>query len=295
VDGLGNYYFCKILHINWINILKNSIKVLFIGDIVGDPGISFLEKNMDMLKEKYSPEFIILNGENAQNGKGMSEAEVERFFAMKADVITTGNHIWDNWKSKPLLAKYKQIIRPLNYPPGNVGLGYTFVDLPNNVKIAVLQLQGRTFMPSIDCPFRAADYALNSITEKTKNIIVDFHADATAEKVAMGWHLDGRVSALLGTHTHIQTADATILPKGTCYITDVGMTGPYDSVVGMRKDVALKRFMMQTPHKYELAKDDVRISGVVLEIDLDSGMGIRIENFMYPKFEKSIFDGLENE
>jgi metallophosphoesterase (TIGR00282 family) len=275
--------------------LSNTLKVLFIGDVVGDPGINFLEENLDKIKEKYSPEFLIINGENAQNGKGMSEAEAERFFALGANVLTTGNHIWDNWKSKPLLAKNNKIIRPLNYPPGNVGLGYTFVDLPDRTKVAVLQLQGRTFMPSIDCPFRAADFAINAISEKTKNIIVDFHADATAEKIAMGWHLDGRVSAMLGTHTHIQTADATILPNGTAYITDVGMTGPYDSVVGMRKDVALKRFITQIPHKYEMASDEVRISGAFFEIDLDSGMSIRIDSFIYPKFERSVFDSLENE
>jgi metallophosphoesterase (TIGR00282 family) len=180
------------------------------------------------------------------------------------------------------------VIRPYNYPPGNAGRGYTFIKKDGIPTIGVLQLQGRTYMQSIDCPFRGADYALSKIKEQTHIVIVDFHADATAEKISMGWHLDGRVSAVLGTHTHIQTADACILPKGTAYITDVGMTGPYDSVLGMNKEVALKRLILQTAHKYEMAENDAKISGVVLEIDAESGKSLSINPFMFPEMRRTI-------
>ncbi|MFP4370435.1 MAG: YmdB family metallophosphoesterase, partial [Candidatus Kapaibacterium sp.] len=207
--------------------MANRINVLFIGDIVGDPGMKIVRENLLEFKKIYKSDFLIVNGENICNGKGVTETEASELFTLGVHVITTGNHIWDNWKSRPLLAKNDNVLRPLNYPGGNPGRGFKIYDT-NDFTVAVLQLQGRTFMQSIDCPFRAADMALNMIQEKTNLIIVDFHADATAEKIAMGWHLDGRVSAMLGTHTHIQTADATILPAGTGYITDVGMTGPYD-------------------------------------------------------------------
>ncbi len=269
--------------------MKSKINVLFIGDVVGQPGIQLLQKELNNIKDKYKSDFLIINGENACNGKGLTEEEAKIFFELGANVITTGNHIWDNWRAKPLLASNMNIVRPLNYPQGNVGKGYIILNLEElNVKIAVLQLQGRTFMQSIDCPFRAADFALKNIEEKTNIIIVDFHADATAEKVSMGWHLDGKVSALIGTHTHIPTADACILPNGTAYITDVGMTGPYDSVVGLRKDIALKRFLLQTPHKYELAENDAKICGVHLEIDISTGQALKIEHFSFPDFEREV-------
>lgn len=268
------------------------IKVIFIGDVVAKPGLKAVTDYLSIYKEKYTPDFIVINGENSANGKGITESEAQILFEAGADIITTGNHVWDNWKSKPLLASNTKILRPLNYPSGNPGLGYTFFELPGNEQIAVLQLQGRTFMQTIDCPFKAAEYALKSISDKTRNIIVDFHADATAEKVAMGWFLDGKVSAVLGTHTHIQTADACILPNGTAYISDVGMTGPYDSVVGMRKDVALRRFTLQTPQKYEQADGDNKLCGVFLSIDASTGQALEIEPFVHPKFIKSVYEQL---
>ena len=264
------------------------INAIFIGDVVGEPGMKALRQYLPNVKEKYSPDFVVINGENVTNGKGITEPEAEEIFSMGANIITTGNHIWDNWKSRPLLAKNPKIIRPLNYPSGNAGLGYAFYNLDAKTKIAVLQLQGRTYMQPIDCPFRAADYAVKKIQEQTNNIIVDFHADATAEKIALGWHLDGKVSAVFGTHTHIQTADATLLPNGTAYITDVGMTGPYDSVVGLRKDIALKRFMLQTAHKYEMADGDIRLSGVFVKIDSTTGQAMKIEPFALPEFVREI-------
>ncbi len=264
------------------------IDLLFIGDVVGKPGIEAVDKYLGTLKEKYHPNFIILNGENVTHGKGITEPEAEHFFEMGVDVITTGNHIWDNWKSRPLLQKNDKILRPFNYPWGNPGKGFIVLDKEETGPIAVLQLQGRTFMQTIDCPFRAADSALKIIKDKTENIIVDFHADATAEKISMAWHLDGKVSALIGTHTHIQTADASIFPNGMAYISDTGMTGPYDSVVGMRKDVAIKRFTLQTPHKYEMASGDIKISGVYVCIDTLTHQAEKIEPFIIPAFEREI-------
>lgn len=269
--------------------MAEKLSVLFIGDIVGKPGMNILQNNLGDFINKYNADFVIVNGENVVNGKGLSEKEADIIFGLGANIITTGNHIWENWKARPLLAKNDNVLRPLNYPSGNPGKGFKILKM-DDFDFAVLQLQGRTYMQSIDCPFKAADNALKFLSDKTKNIFVDFHAEATAEKVAMGWHLDGRVSAVVGTHTHIQTADAQILPKGTAYLTDSGMTGPYDSVLGMRKDIALKRFTLQTAHKYEMANDDVRMAGVRLILDRDTGQALSIKPFMYPAFPTSFFD-----
>ena len=264
--------------------MNDEIRVLFIGDIVGNPGMEAVEKYLPIFNEKYEPDLVIFNGENAAAGKGITTAEMEQFLMFGADIITTGNHVWDNWKGKPLLAKTNKVLRPLNYPQGNPGFGYSFVELPNGMEAAVINLQGRTFMQTIDCPFRAVDFALKSIMARTNIIIIDFHADATAEKMAFAWYLDGKVSAVLGTHTHVQTNDARILPQGTAFITDVGMTGPYDSVLGMRKDIAIRRFTLQTPHKFEMAENDIKISGAYFKISAATGKATFIESFVYPSF-----------
>jgi hypothetical protein len=184
----------------------------------------------------------------------------------------------------------------MNYPSGNPGLGYFVYEIPNtDVKIGVINLQGRTFMQTIDCPFRSADRAINDISTKTNIIIIDFHCEATAEKIALAHYLDGKVSVIVGTHTHIQSADERILPKGTGYITDVGMTGPYNSVVGLKVDIALKRFLLQTPFKFEQASGDEHIAGVYFEINCTTGKCIKIERFFYPEFQKTSFVGVQNE
>lgn len=269
--------------------MLDKIRILFVGDIVGKPGMNILNEKLPELIESKKADFIIVNGENVVDGKGLSEKEAEEIFNLGAHVITTGNHIWEHWKARPMLAKNDRVLRPLNYPPGNPGRGFKIMNF-DEFNIAVMQLQGRTYMQTIDCPFRSAENALKFLNDKTKNIIVDFHADATSEKISMGWYLDGRVSAVLGTHTHIQTADAQILPKGTAYISDVGMTGPYDSVLGMRKDIAIKRYTLQTAHKYEIAQNDVRLAGTLLEIDAETGQALKIDPFMLPEFPKSVFD-----
>ena len=268
--------------------MSSKINLLFVGDVVGEAGLKAIREYLRDTITKYNANFVIVNGENATNGKGLTETEAKLIFDCGANVITTGNHIWDNWKSKTLLANNHDVLRPLNYPPGNPGMGFCIKEFESGVNIGVLQIQGRTFMNSIDCPFRAADYALKIMEEKTSAIIVDFHADATAEKVAMGWFLDGRVSALIGTHTHIPTADAQILPKGMAYITDVGMTGPFDSVVGMDKEVALKRFILQTPHKYLIAENDIRMCCLNVVIDSTTGLAVKVRQFTVPEFETEI-------
>lgn len=261
------------------------IKVLFIGDIFGDSGLKAISNYFPIFLEKYQPNFVIGNAENAAEGKGLTEEIANQLFATGFDVLTTGNHIWDNWKSRPLLAKNNKILRPMNYPSGNPGLGYYVYPIAEtNYQIGVINLQGRTFMHTIECPFRTAERAINDIKNKTNLIVIDFHAEATAEKISLAKFLDGKVSAIVGTHTHIQTADERILPKGTGYISDVGMTGPYDSVVGLKIDVALKRFILQTPQKFEQAFGDEHIAGIYLEIDPSTGKCIRIERFFYPNF-----------
>ncbi len=268
--------------------MSDNFNIIFIGDIVGQVGIDAVLKYLPAIKEKYLPELIIANGENADKGKGITKKEADILFNNGVNVITTGNHIWDNWNSKPLLRENPKVLRPLNYPPENIGMGYYVYELKDGESICVVNIQGRTFMQAIDCPFKAMDMILKNVSEKTKNIIVDFHADATAEKIAMGWYLDGKVSALIGTHTHVPTADASILPKGTAYITDVGMTGPYDSVVGMNKEIGIKRFLLQVPHKYEVATGDVRLCGVNVNINSYSGLANSIEQIILPKFESGL-------
>lgn len=258
------------------------LHILFIGDIVGHVGLNAVLAQLPSLRERYKADCVIVNGENIVGGKGLTEVEADQLFAAGVHCITTGNHIWENWKSRPLLSKNPYVLRPLNYPAENPGRGWCVVTLPGGRRVGVVQAQGRVFMQPIDDPFKAVDHALNQLRMETKVVILDFHADATAEAVAMGWHLDGRISAVLGTHTHIQTADATILPQGTAYVTDVGMSGPYDSVIGMNKDVALKRMQLQTAHKYEPAEGDVRVCGAYVLIDEESGEALAIETFCTP-------------
>lgn len=260
------------------------ITLLFIGDVVGQSSLNTLLKALPALAQKFLPHGIIVNGENIVDGKGLSDREATMLFQAGVHVITTGNHVWENWKSRPLLANEPRVLRPHNYPAENPGSGIVVTTVANGYRVGVIQVQGRTYMQTIDCPFKALDAAIEAVSEETNVILVDFHAEATGEKMALGYYADGRVSAVLGTHTHIQTADAQILPRGTAYITDVGMTGPSISVLGMKIDVALNRFLLQTAHKYELGEGETRISGVVLEIDEITGRAQSIKPFSLPEF-----------
>jgi 2',3'-cyclic-nucleotide 2'-phosphodiesterase len=265
--------------------LSSTLNIFFVGDIVGKPGLDLTETLLRSYLEKYSVDLCIANGENLSDGKGILSEDAERLFSLGVRVITGGNHTWDKWQTRKLLARENRILRPLNYPKENPGLGFTIVDVEGKGKVGVLNLQGRTFMQTIDCPFKAAEWAYNKIKEQTPVILLDFHAEATAEKIAMAWYLDGRVSAIIGTHTHTPTADARILPEGTAYITDVGMTGPYDSVIGMKKDIAIRRFINQTPFKYETASHDARFCGVFVQVDTQTGKALRFEQVIFPAFQ----------
>src|SRR5579872_2697148 len=262
-----------------------NLKILFIGDIVGSTGLKHVCKVLSTLRETVPYDVCIANGENVSEGKGIVARDADDLFNAGVHVITTGNHVWDKWQARHLLAENERILRPHNYPRSNPGSGVYILKMLNGIKIGVINVQGRTYMQTIDCPFRCVDNALPNIERETSIILVDMHAEATAEKVAMGWYLDGRVSAVVGTHTHIPTADARVLPGGTAYITDLGMSGPYDdSVVGLKKDIAIRRFLTQTPHKYEVSDGPARLSGVVITVNVKTGRALSIKRVTVPEF-----------
>ena len=265
--------------------MKDNINILFIGDVIGDPGYNLVKLLLPDLKSKYKIDFTVANGENITNGVGILEKDARKLLDLGIDVMTGGNHTLDKIQTHKFLNESINILRPLNYPRGVFGHGFGIYELKNTpFKICVANFQGRTFMRPIDCPFRQFDWLYEKISSEVKMIFVDFHAEVTAEKIALGWHIDGRASALLGTHTHIQTADARILPLGTAYITDVGMTGPYDSVIGMKKEASLKRFIYATPQKHEAAEGDVRFSGCVVSLSPVTGKALSITRLMIPDF-----------
>jgi len=267
--------------------MSSSIKVLFIADIVGEPGLSMLQTYLPALLKKYQVDFTIANGENAHEGKGINEEIIQQLYDLGIQVITGGNHSFDKWKIFPYMKKDLHLLRPMNYPRGAHGYGFGIFEIPHtDLKIGVLNLQGRTFLPAIEDPFRTADYVIDKIRQETPLIFVDFHAEATAEKWAMAWYLDGRASALVGTHTHVPTNDARIFPEGLGYVTDAGMTGSFNSVLGMDKQTAIKRFLLATPHKYKLARGMNRLCAVYFELDTVNGHSDCIESIIFPEFER---------
>ncbi|MDI6401648.1 TIGR00282 family metallophosphoesterase [Balneolaceae bacterium ANBcel3] len=266
--------------------MSQHLKVLFIGDIVGSPGLSLLETLLPSLLSKHEPHFVIANAENSHEGMGINEEIIRTLYGMGVHVITGGNHSFAKWKIYPYMKTDPRLLRPFNYPKGAHGFGYGIYDVPDTEwKIGVLNLQGRTYMQPIDDPFRAAERTIETIQKETSVVFIDFHGEATAEKMAFGWFVDGKASVVAGTHTHIPTNDARILPKGTGYITDVGMTGPYDSVIGMDKETAIKRFLIQTPHRYKTANGDNRISALLTQINPETGKCVKIEPIIFPGFE----------
>ena len=255
--------------------MPDKLGILFIGDIVGHPGRRALRRFMPRLREKYSPDLIVANGENAAGGVGITP-EVGTELLEFVDVLTPGNHVWDKKEALPYLEREARLLRPANYPPVNPGRGAYVVKSPRGWKAGVLNLQGRVFMEPLDCPFRVADDEVAKLREETPVILVDFHAEATSEKQALGWYLDGRVSALVGTHTHVSTADEHILPKGTAYITDVGMVGGYRSVIGIRPEQAVARFLTARPQRFEPEKEGLLFSSVFIEVEAASGRALAI-------------------
>lgn len=246
--------------------------VLVVGDIVGQPGRKAVHEVLPMLRRQYRLDMVIVNAENAAGGFGLTSAIAQELIEAGVHILTSGNHIWAQKDIIPDLDSEMPVLRPLNYPPGVPGKGYYITG-----KTMVVNLMGRTFMNDIDCPFRAMDKLLEEIEDRPPVIIVDFHAEATSEKMAMGWYLDGRVSAVLGTHTHVGTIDAQILPQGTAYVTDIGMTGPTGSIIGDDVESVLRRFLTGMPHRLSVGKGKPVLNAVLVEVDENSGRAISIE------------------
>jgi len=253
------------------------MKLLFIGDIVGKSGRKAVKELLPLLVDTYSPDIVIANGENAANGFGLTVKIAQELFDLGIGVLTSGNHIWDKKDVLEYIQKESRLIRPANYPVNTPGRGATVAMTGGGHKVAVLNLSGRIFMDPLDCPFMAAERELQTLKQETNLIVVDFHGEATSEKIAAGWELDGKVTAVLGTHTHVQTADERILPGGTAYISDVGMTGSFDSVIGMEKEISIERFKTQMPISYRVAKDDLGLNGVLLDADEATGKATNIK------------------
>lgn len=251
--------------------MPSEIRVLFLGDVIGKPGRKAVERFIKTVEA----DFRVINGENLAGGIGITPSVAAEMLSYGVDVITTGNHVWKKKDIVPFLMEEQRVIRPLNYPPGTPGFGYTIFKRGGK-SLAVANIEGRVFMEPIDCPFRAMQDLIARI-DGTIPLIVDFHAEATSEKIAMGWFLDGKAAALVGTHTHVQTADERILPHGTGYITDLGMTGPADSVIGMEKNAIMKKFLTQLPQKFEVGQDDIEVQGVILTLEAEGNRCLKIE------------------
>ena len=253
-----------------------TLKVLALGDVVGEPGRKAIQAILPSLIQEERIDFVIANGENLAGGSGITERTVFDLFSSGVDVVTSGDHVFKKKEGEALLAESTRILKPANYPAGTPGIGSTIVDSKKGVKIGVLNLIGRVFLKTVNCPFETASAEIKKLREKTPFIFVDIHAEATSEKVALGWYLDGQVSAIFGTHTHIQTADETILPQGTGFIAELGMCGPYRSVIGREVDQVLKMFLTQMPMRLDVAKEDARISGALFEVDASNGKTVSV-------------------
>ena len=258
------------------------MNILFIGDIVGKPGRQAVAALVPKLKRDYQLDCIIANGENAAHGAGVTTATVKELLAAGVDVITTGDHVWDQKGFEQEIDNLPQVVRPLNVAPAAPGRGSVVINIGDKGRVGVLNLLGRVFMPNNDCPFRAAQAEVAKMRRQTTIIVVDIHAEATSEKIAMGRYLDGQVSLVVGTHTHVQTADEQILPKGTAYLTDAGMCGPHDSVLGREVDAVIRRFVGGLPQRLEVASGKIELCGVVVDVDEETGLARKIERVRVP-------------
>ncbi len=247
------------------------MKILFIGDIVGEPGRRAVEELLPGIKKAETIEFAIGNAENVAGGSGITPTLADELFDHGLDVITSGDHIWKRKEIIDRIESDRRILRPANYPAGVPGFGSTIIRSESGIDVGVINLIGRVFMQALECPFRAAQCEVDKIKNKARIIIVDMHAEATSEKIAMGWYLDGQVSAIVGTHTHVQTADDKVLPNGTAFLCDAGMTGPLDGVIGRKKEQILTRFLTQMPTKFEMAEGDIQLQGAIIDVDEKTG------------------------
>lgn len=252
------------------------MQILVIGDVVGRPGRRAVKETIQELGHRFALDLVIANGENAAGGSGLTGEVAKELFSAGIDVLTTGNHVWDQKDIFGFIAVEERILRPANFPPGVPGRGWHIFATRNNQPVGVINLAGRVFMPALDCPFRKIDALLEQLKEHVKVIIVDFHGEATSEKMAFGWYVDGRVTAVCGTHTHVQTADERILPGGTAYISDVGMTGPRDSVIGVKKELVINKFLTQLPARFEVARGPYQFNAVLIEADPETGRAKKI-------------------
>lgn len=243
------------------------LKILFIGDIVGKPGRKILKSYLNEIINQEEADLVIANGENAAGGFGITYDVSQELLSSGVDVITLGNHTWDNREISRVLDEEPKVVRPANYPEDTPGQGYYITETAKGILVGVVNLLGQVFLEPLRCPFRVADDCINKLKKKTNVIIVDFHAEATSEKMALGWYLDGRVTAVLGTHTHIPTADERILPKGTGYITDVGMTGPLDSILGISPEIITTKFLTKRPIRFEVASGPIKLDSVIIEVN----------------------------
>jgi metallophosphoesterase (TIGR00282 family) len=263
------------------------LNLLFIGDIVGRPGRRALKTTLPELVHTYEPDAVIANGENAAGGLGLTQDTALELFDLGVTVLTTGNHVWQKKEVYGFLDDSRHILRPANYPPGAPGKGATVIHLANGIRLGVVNLIGRVFMSPLDCPFRVADNIVTELSGDCDLVVVDFHAEATSEKIAMGWFLNGRVACIVGTHTHVQTADEKILPEGTAYISDLGMTGPINSVLGVRTDIIIDRFLTGLPKQFQIASGPTELCGAVVTIDDSTGKAKAIH-----RIREAALDGL---
>jgi metallophosphoesterase (TIGR00282 family) len=253
------------------------VKIFFIGDIIGKPGRRAVREKLPGLLEELHIDLVLANGENAAGGFGVTPKIVKELINSDIDLLTSGNHIWDKRDILGFLDNQKVLLRPANYPNGVPGRGSSLVEAKNGIMVGVINVSGRVFMDDIECPFKTSLKENEKLRAATSIVIVDFHAEATSEKEALGWYLDGKVSAVVGTHTHVQTADERVLPNGTAYITDLGMTGAMDSVIGIEKSIAIERFLTGLPKKFETAQNDVYLQGALITVDEASGRATDIE------------------
>lgn len=264
------------------------LNVLFIGDVIGEPGMKAVEEHLKGLVHEHNIHFVIANGENLSGGKGVLEKDGKKVFDLGVNVMTGGNHTFSKMQSFKYINEEVRLLRPCNHHEEVYGRGYmTYpVSIDGGLfKLAIINTMGRVYMSTLNCPFRVTNKIIERVKSETNLILVDFHAEATAEKIAFGWYFDGKVSAVLGTHTHVQTADERILPNGTAYITDVGMTGPFDGVIGGNKEFSTNRFYYQTPQKQDLATDDIHISAVILNINTETGKTEKITRVFKPEWK----------
>lgn len=257
------------------------MKVLMVGDVYGEPGRAAIQTLLPRLREEHAIDLAVVNVENAAGGFGVTPPMAKAFLEQGVDVMTTGNHVWDKKEIVPHIVKENLLLRPANFPEGTPGVGYVTVKAGPH-RVGVVNLMGRIFMNPIDCPFRKADEIMAQLRKETAIILVDMHAEATSETLAMGWHLDGRATAVVGTHRHVQTADERVLPGGTAYITDLGLTGPTDGIIGVDRQQIIQRFMTQMPIKFETAKGPAALHGVIITLDPETGRATSIQRLRVP-------------